>query len=244
MSHTSKSKWPKVLPELTADQQRINDAFVKMWHEELPKKYGIVERFNHNFPTKTSDPSFVTTLEVGAGLGEHLAYESLSDEQEAGYYCNEVRPSMAQEIVKRFPSVHTVIGDCQQRMDFPDEYFDRALAIHVLEHLPNLPAAIAEIHRLLNKRSGQFLVVIPTEGGMAYWLGRKISAERIYKKRFGGDYSWFYRREHINRPAEIIRELSQYFTIEKKSFFPLLVPSINLNICIGLSLRPRAISAH
>ena len=105
---------------------------------------------------------------------------------------------------------------------------------------PTCQAAIAEVHRLLAS-DGQFLVVIPTEGGLAYSLARKISAERLYKRRFGGDYSWFYEREHINRPAEIIDELERCFSIEERSFFPLKVPSINVNLCIGLSLRPRPI---
>ena len=50
------------------------------------------------------------------------------------------------------------VADCQQRLPFEDGSFDRALAIHVLEHLPNLPAAVAEIHRLL-KPSGRFVVL-------------------------------------------------------------------------------------
>ena len=35
-----------------------------------------------------------------------------------------------------------------------DGYFDRILAVHVLEHLPNLPAAIRECYRLCNKTKG------------------------------------------------------------------------------------------
>jgi hypothetical protein len=83
-------------------------------------------------------------------------------------------------------------------------------------------------------------VLIPTEGSLAYTIARKISAERVYKKRYGGDYSWFYRREHINRPDEILEELDPYFTVENRRFFPLpFLPLISCNLIIGLSLRPR-----
>ncbi|MFI5043149.1 MAG: methyltransferase domain-containing protein [Acidimicrobiales bacterium] len=238
MANTPPTQWPKVLPPLTVEQQQISDEFCKLWHEELPQRYGIVERFNHRFPVTHSRPGFVSTLEIGAGLAEHLEYEVLTPEQRRNYHCNELRPVMAEEIRKRFPEVQTVIGDCQERMEFADHSIDRVLAIHVLEHLPNLPAAIAEVHRLLAS-DGQLLVVIPTEGGLAYSLARKISAERLYKRRFGGDYSWFYKREHINMPAEIIDELGRWFSIEERSYFPLKVPSINVNLCIGLSLQPR-----
>jgi SAM-dependent methyltransferase len=236
------SKWPKVLPPLTPEQQRISDEFVKLWHEVLPSRFHKIETFNHRFPVKHSPPSFVRTLELGAGLGEHLRYETLTPDQLSNYYANEFRENMAAEIRKAFPSVQTILGDCQQRLDFPDGFFDRVIAVHVLEHLPNLPAAIREAYRLLDKRSGRFLVVIPTEGSPAYTVARKLSAERVYKRQFGGDYSWFYKREHINLPHEILAELDPYFVIRHKSFFPLpFLPMVFCNLCIGLALEPRPV---
>ncbi len=241
-STESPAKWPKRLPALTPEQQRRSDEFMKLWHLELAgrPRYGGIERFNHNFPIEHSPRGFTTTLEIGAGLGEHLAHETLSPEQERGYHCNEYRENMAAEIRRRFPSVKTVVGDCQRRMDFPDGYFDRYLAIHVLEHLPDLPAAIREAWRLLNKQAGRMLVVIPTEGSPAYGLARKISAERVWKRHFKAPYAEFYEREHINLVPEILAELNPYFTIEAQSFFPLRVPFWFCNLVIGLSLVPRA----
>jgi SAM-dependent methyltransferase len=236
------SRWPKVLPPLTAEQEKISDDFMKYWHQELAgrSRYNLIEAFNHNFPVNHSRRNFKTTLELGAGLGEHLKHEKLTPEQEENYYANEFRENMAAEIRKRFPRVQTVVGDCQQRFAFADGFFDRILAIHVLEHLPNLPAAICECYRLLNKERGRFLIVIPCEGSPAYSLARKVSAERAYKKRYGGSYKWFYTREHINVPHEIFAELAPYFAIETRSFFPLpFLPFTFSNLVIGLSLAPR-----
>ena len=232
-------KWPKILPPLTAEQKQISDDFMKIWHEVLPRRFGLVEIFNQKFPVRHSVPGFRTTLEIGAGLGEHLHYEKLTPEQEHNYHALDLRENMAAEIRRSFPRVQAIVGDCQARLDFADGYFDRVLAVHVLEHLPNLPAAIREVHRLVNKETGRFLVVIPTEGSPAYSLARKISAERVYKKHYGGDYSWFYRREHINLAPEILEELAPWFTIEARSYFPLQVPFIWCNLCIGLALRAR-----
>jgi SAM-dependent methyltransferase len=236
------TKWPKVLPTLTPEQQQRSDAFMKLWHEELAgrPRYGMIERFNHQFPVRHSPPGFRTTLEIGAGLGEHLEYESLTPEQEQGYYCNEYRENMAAEIRRRFPKVQTVVGDCQQRMEFPDGFFDRYLAVHVLEHLPNLPAAVREAHRLVKPGTGRLLIVIPTEGSPAYTLARKISAERVWKRHFSAPYAEFFKREHINLPHEILGELEPYFTIEKSRFFPLpFLPIVPCNLVIGYSLAPR-----
>jgi hypothetical protein len=38
----------------------------------------------------------------------------------------------------RHPQINAIVGDCQQRLEFDDGYFDRILPTHVLEHLPNL----------------------------------------------------------------------------------------------------------
>lgn len=234
------AKWPKTLPPLTTEQKRISDEFMKLWHEVLPKRFSVVEKFNHSFPVIHSQPTFRTTLEIGAGLGEHVHYEKLTPEQEKHYYALELRENMAAEIRRNHPRINAIVGDCQARLQFDDGFFDRVIAVHVLEHLPDLPACIRESYRLVNKQSGRFLVVIPTEGSPAYTLARKISAERVYKKHFGGDYSWFYKREHINLPHEILAELDPYFTVEKRSFFPLpFLPFVFNNLCIGLALKPR-----
>jgi|CZKI01.1.fsa_nt_gi SAM-dependent methyltransferase len=234
------AKWPKVLPPLTPEQKRISDEFMKRWHEQLPTRYGVVERFNHSFPVRQSLPGFRATLEIGAGLGEHLHYETLTPEQEKAYCAVELRENMVVEIRKSFPKVQAVMGDCQARLDFPDGHFDRYIAVHVLEHLPNLPACLREAHRLLDKQRGQMLAVIPCEGGLAYSFARKISAERVYNRYFEGGYGWLIAREHINRPHEILEELDPYFTVERKVFFPLpFLPWVFSNLCIGLSLKPR-----
>jgi SAM-dependent methyltransferase len=238
------AKWPKVLPPLTAEQQQRNHEFMRLWHQELGTRprYGQVERFNHSFPVRHSPPGFRTTLEIGAGLGAHLDYEQLTPEQEASYYCNEYRENMAAEIRRRFPRVRTVVGDCQQRMDFADGFFDRILAIHVLEHLPDLPACAREMHRLVNKEAGRLIIVIPTEGSPAYSLARKLSAERLWYRHFKAPYVEFYGREHINLVPEILAELHPYFTVEQRSCFPLpFLPFIFCNLCLGYVLRPRLV---
>jgi len=228
-------KWPKRLLELTAEQHRIKDDFMKYWHEVLPKRYGIIERFNHGYPVKQAVRKG-RVLEIGAGLGEHIEYEDLEGNE---YYALEMRPEMALRIAERFPLVQMITGDCQQRLDFPGRHFDRILAIHVLEHLPALPAAIDEVHRLL-RPDGQFCVVIPCEGGLAYSLARRISARRLFEKRYKMSYDWFIQTEHINVPSEILAELERRFTVVNHSYFPLLVPSVEMNLVIGLTLAPQA----
>jgi len=231
--------WPKKLPELTPEQKRISDDFLHYWHEVLPKRFSIVEEFNQNYAVRNAPGDFCRTLEIGAGVGEHLLYERLTERQESEYFAVELRENMAADIRVRFPRVRTIVGDCQQRLNFEDGYFDRILAIHVLEHLPNLPAAVEEMYRLSDKKRGVFSVVIPCEGSLAYSLGRRLSAQRIFEKRYKQSYRWFIEREHVNKPGEIIAELRRLFKVVSRSYFPVRIPVSFCNLCIGLTLQPK-----
>lgn len=217
----AQNKWPKLFPPLTDEQQKISDDFVKRWHEILASRirYSLIEKFNHGYVVKHAPKNFIHTLEIGAGLGEHLAYEKLSAEQKKHYIALELRQNMADQIQARYPDIATQVGDCQMMLPFEENHFDRIIAIHVLEHLPNLPAAVKEMHCLCNKKQGVFSIVIPCEGGLVYTLARQLSAQRIFEKYYKQSYRWFIEREHVNQPHEILEELSHYFQIEHRSYF-------------------------
>ncbi len=226
--------WPKVFPPLSEAQKRINNEFVKLWHEVLPQRYGLAERFNNGYPLQSAVVGGpCRTLEIGAGLGEHIKYEDLATQE---YHAVEFRPEMAAEIRRRFPKVRVEVTDCQERLPYPDAYFDRAIGIHVLEHLPNLPAALDQVRRVL-KPGGVFAIVYPCDPGFAYWIGRKISAERLFRAKYGVPYGWFIRREHINSPKEIEIELARRFRLSGRRFFPLRIPLVSLNLCVGVMAR-------
>jgi hypothetical protein len=233
------NKWPKTFPPLTPEQQRISDDFMKTWLEVLPQRYGAIERFNHRYPVRHAPAGFRRTLEIGAGLGEHLKYEALTDEQRTNYHAVDFRANITAELARRCPDIQVTTGDCQERLDYPDGYFDRIMAIHVLEHLPDLPRCAAEMYRLCDKERGAFTIVIPCEGSLAYSLARKVSAQRIFERRYNQPYKWFIEREHVNRPHEILEELDPYFTVSNRGFFPFPVPMLWCNLVIGLTLRPR-----
>lgn len=228
------NRWPKRLPALTEEQREIREDFHKYWLTILPSRYALVEKFNHSYPLRTLAHGVRRTLEIGAGRGGHLRFENLESQE---YVALELRPELAEIIRASYPAVRVVVGDCQETLDFPDGYFDRVLAIHVLEHLPNLPKALEQVHRVL-RPTGLLSVLIPCEGGPAYSMARNLSARRIFEKRYKQSYDWFVACEHINLPDEIISELRARFSIVHQTYFPLKIPIVGLNLIIGLTLTP------
>ena len=146
---------------------------------------------------------------------------------------------MIAQLHERFADIHAFVGDCQVRMDFEDGFFDRILAIHVLEHLTDLPATVREMHRLCHKDQGHVSIVIPCEGSLVYSWARKISAQQIFETRYKQSYQWFIEREHVNRPREIFEEMSIYFDLVSKTYFPIPVKMESCNLCIGATYKPK-----
>lgn len=234
--HSASSRWPKALAPLTDEQRRIQDDWLRRYHEQLPVEHRRILRFNHGYPVRSARSG--RTLEIGAGLGEHLRYEDLAVQE---YHAVELRESMAATIRRDFPAAVTVVADCQQRLPYADGGFDRAIAIHVLEHLPNLPAALSEIGRLLKPR-GVFSVVIPCEGGLGYRMGRRVTSQRAFERRYRTSYRWFIENEHVNQAHEILRELHGRFDVADVTYFPSRVPLIDVNLLIGVTCVSRCAS--
>lgn len=227
------SKWPKGIPELTVQQKAIKQDWVEYWLNSYGKKFGFVERFNHTYATKIGIFPQCKTLEIGAGLGDHLKYENFTLQD---YTAVEIVPEYARIIAERYPQIRVLTQDCQNRLPFDDNHIDRILAIHVLEHLPDLPRALDEFARILNK-NGKFIVVLPCEGGYLYSLSRQISSKRMFEKRYHQKYDWLIQSDHLNNVDEVLFELNLRFNIINAKFFPFLIPSSKLNLCIGLTME-------
>jgi SAM-dependent methyltransferase len=228
--------WPKQPPALTPEQEAAREEFMMAWHNLLPVKYGIVERFNHGALSQLPPGrERWRTLEIGAGIGGHLPFEDLANQD---YHCLELRPEFCKELEKQPGIAGVHCADIQQRTSFDAGSFDRIVAIHVLEHLRDLPAAVDEVARILAD-DGIFDVVLPCEGGPAYWVARHISAKPFFERRFKMSYDPIIASEHVNTLDEVLATLEPRFRAESIAYFPLGVPINAVNLAIALRMKKR-----
>lgn len=230
------TKWPKIPPALTKEQIQISNDWMQYFHEINRDKFSGFIDFGHKYVAGRKTPEMIRSLEIGAGLGAHLRYEL--DSLNANYVAVEMRWNMARELNSHFPQASCLVVDCQGYLPFKKGCFDRVLAIHVLEHLPDLPSCLRAVRDVL-KPSGSFLVVIPAEGGIAYEIARFFTSKRLFEKRYKTAYAWHIKSEHVNTASEIIEEIKHYFHIIESSYYPFHLPFIHLNAVIGLTLVPK-----
>lgn len=236
--NTSKSPaaWPKSPPPLTIEESQILDEWRKYWHLELCTKIGVFDHYTAVFVralVERTQPG-IRTLEIGPGLTEvsHLLDDVRTD-------ALEVDPFFAAELAKALPECNVIVGDIQSETPaLEDDVFDRVIAFHVLEHLRDLPAALQQIKRTM-RADAVFDVMLPCEGGVMYSLGRRVTTARYFKKKFNRDFSKFIAQDHVSSAAEIVELLRAEFIPETTIFYPTKIPSVDLNLCVGLRLRKR-----
>jgi len=233
---SSLSRWPKVIAPLTSEESGILDQWRRFWHTELSSKIGIFDHYSTAFIGALAERgrTFPQTLEIGPGLTG--ASRLLDPSRTAAV---ELDPFYAAELARALPACNVIAGDIQH--DIPalrDGTYDRVVAMHVLEHLRDLPAGLEQIKRVMTA-DGVFDVVIPCEGGFLYSIGRQLTTARHFKKKFHRNFSKFIAQDHVNTAAEILPLLKRDFRAEWTMFYPSHIPSVDMNLCVGLRLRKR-----
>jgi len=100
-------------------------------------------------------------LDVGCGNGAFTIGLGRDFSEVYGIDVEETRlAEFHQKVEARDLRNYTVQSTSAEAMDFPDNYFDVVTAIEVIEHIPDLQAALDEIHRVL-KPGGAFGITCP-----------------------------------------------------------------------------------
>ncbi len=153
-------------------------------------------------------------LELGAGTLNHLAYEQTTSPYDiVEPFAALVSQSCNRERVRTCFTDIAHIPDTQQ--------YRRILSIAVLEHLTDLPGTVARSALLLGDK-GMFQAAIPSEGGLLWGIGWRLTTGIAYRMRNRADYGAVMRHEHLNDQWDILSVVRACFhDVEIRRFPPL-----------------------
>lgn len=190
-----------------------------------------VMRASHKLVEKAygNQTYFGRVLEVGAGTGEHLPFVCHRFDE---YTLTDLDPKTLEVAKSKLANIHDgkVVFEVQtgNRLDYPDNTFDRLVATHVLEHIYQPHLVLKEWFRVL-KHGGVLSILIPTDPGIAWRLGRHLGPRKNAIAQ-GIAYDYVMAREHVNSCNNLIAILRHYFPKSKEAWWPLPIPSIDLNL--------------
>jgi len=137
-----------------------------------------------------------TVLEVGCGRGYLAGLLAARGLDVTG--CDIV---LGDGVAQKYPDVTFVEGNIQ-RLPFDDESFDVVVSTHTLEHVQDLPGAIAELRRIAKQ---QLIVVVPRQRPYRYTFN-------LHTQYF--PYRWSIEGAFGYRPNATIKNLGDWFYLE------------------------------
>lgn len=169
-------------------------------------------------------------LEVGAGSGHHLPYLKNKFDQ---YVMTDGSDDMLKIAAKKYSeqlSDKSLIIEKQDAtsLSYSDQSFDRLIATHVLEHLPNPVEVLKEWNRVV-RPNGVISIVLPCDPGMLWRLGRHLGPRRNAKKA-GISYDYLQAAEHVNSIFNLVVFIQHHFDHLSEMWYPARIPVADVNL--------------
>lgn len=198
---------------------------------------GFSMRASHRLVEKAynSQTHFDRVIEIGAGTGEHLPFVRHTFKE---YILTDIDPEaldVAKRKLSQFPQ-NKMKFEVQEgvNLNFPDNSFNRLVAVHVLEHIYQPHLVIKEWLRVVSD-GGVISILIPTDPGLAWRLGRHLGPRKNAIEQ-GISYDYVMAREHVNSCNNLLAILRHYFPTAKESWWPFPIKSIDLNLFVALHI--------
>jgi hypothetical protein len=200
------ARFPKTRPPLSPQLEAI---YVRQYQENRTggsRAASVAQRLEawmHRRVAADVQDGARDTLELGAGTLNQLAYEP------AGGAYDIVEPF--RELFEDAPGRDRVRDVFADIADVPaGRRYQRITSVAALEHICDLPVALARAARLLTP-DGAFRAAIPAEGGLLWTLGWRMTTGLEFRLRHGLDYGELMSHEHVNTAAEIERLVGEVF---------------------------------
>ncbi len=191
--------------------------------------HGYAMRFCHRqLENFNSEKKYSKVLEIGAGNSPHLDY--LKHEYDE-YFIAETSSS-ALEFYKRMKNVKAYSYN-GVNLPFEDNFFDRIIIFHCLEHISEPEKFLFEAMNKL--RSGGVLSIsLPTDPGLLWRLGKIFTKYYTAKKTYkisSNDYDYLLATEHVNSIFNLISLIRYNFKNQiKENFLPFKIKLVDLNL--------------
>jgi SAM-dependent methyltransferase len=174
-----------------------------------------------------------TVLEVGPGdVRHHQYWRGLP----AQYLLSDIDRSMLETAEKKLDKVgvehRSILMSRGEPLPLDDCSVDVVLSFYSLEHIYPLQPYLNELRRVL-RPGGMVVGAIPTEGGLAWGLGRLLTSRRWFLKNTSIDPDKIICWEHPNFADTIIRHLDDTFERVRVSSWPFpWAPLLDVNLVI------------
>jgi phosphatidylethanolamine/phosphatidyl-N-methylethanolamine N-methyltransferase len=180
------------------------------------------------------DAYFPAVLEVGAGSGIHFGHVRHRFDT---YLMTDANPNMLEQAKRKTASDARFRFEREDaaHLSFPDASFDRLIATHVLEHMPAPHEVIREWARVI-RPGGVLSIVLPCDPGFAWRFGRNFGVKQRATAA-GMEYAYWMAREHVNSIFNLVTFLNYYFADISAVWWPLRVPSADLNLIYAANIR-------
>lgn len=178
---------------------------------------------------------FPRVLEIGSGSGAH--FDSIRHGFDH-YIASDISDFFLDTLRKKFSgrSDVSVAKIDAYALPFPDAYFDRIIATHVLEHLTHPVKVLEEWDRCLSP-TGVISIILPCDPGLLYRIGRSFGPRRR-AQRAGLPYDYVMAREHVNSVYSLITLIRFHFPAVQEYWWPFpLLRLPDLQIVYGAHLR-------
>lgn len=240
---------PQTHRQISAPAAHTEDETWLLWQQYLARHYqGVFYEGNplvrfinlsgHRLVEKPfgQEVRFERVLEVGCGSGEHLRFVRHAVGEYVLSDLNESLLELARaQHGKRRDVIFRVLD--ARRLPYPDGSFDRLISVYNLEHLTDPHLVLKEWARVV-RPDGVLSLAVPTEGGLAWSLGRYFSTRRTFRK-LGLNYDYIVAREHVNTCYRLRAFIRYYFPDRDECWFPTRMPSTHTNLVFACTIRIR-----
>jgi len=190
---------------------------------------GLIGKLMHHCHLKMENSNIKRSniLEVGAGIKPHIDYIKHDFEK---YHIVDIYEELSDFYNKYEKIIYKVYDGTN--LPYDNEYFDRIIISHCLEHVSNPENFLFEMISKL-KKNGVLTISLPTDPGILWRLGRVFGNMFINKKTHKLsvlENNYMNAKEHIN-PIFNLRTIIRHNFLQSltERYEPFKIQSLDLN---------------